>query len=78
MSIQLVSVSDGRCGVTLTENRWINLAPQANWLGVCDVTTRVSDTIASIDDTFRVTVTPIVAFNYLPTIQSDIVARESH
>lgn len=74
LSIQLVSVSDGRCGVTLTENRWINLTPQANWLGVCNVTVHISDSITNVDDTFRVTVAPIVAFNYLPTIIKPNVA----
>jgi hypothetical protein len=79
LRFQLVSVSDNRCGVTLTENRWIDLTPQANWLGVCDVTVRASDTIASVDDTFRVTVAPIVALNYLPAvIKPDVAAGGSH
>lgn len=79
LSFQLVAVSDNRCGVTLTENRWISLAPQANWLGVCDATVRASDTIASVDDVFRVTVAPIVALNYLPAIiKPNVAASGSH
>ncbi len=79
LSFQLVAVSDNRCGVMLTENRWINLAPQANWLGVCDVTVRASDAIATVDDVFRVTVTPVVALNYLPAItKPNVAASGSH
>lgn len=74
-----MAVSDNRCGVTLTENCRSNLAPQANWLGVCDATVRASDTIASVDDVFRVTVAPIVALNYLPAIiKPNVAASGSH
>ncbi|MCS6827127.1 MAG: transthyretin-like family protein [Caldilinea sp.] len=79
LSFQIMAVSDNRCGVTLTENRWINLAPQANRLGVCDVTVRASDTIAIVDNVFRVMVAPILAHTYMPAIiKPNVTASGSH
>ncbi len=66
MSYQIVNVTDWRCGVSLEGNRWVNLTPITGWLGSCDVTVRVSDSLKMADDTFRVNVVPVQAWVYLP------------
>lgn len=70
MSYQIVDVADGRCGVGvgLEENRWVNLAPAAGWLGSCDVTIRASDSLKTAYDTFRVNVVPVRARVFLPLV----------
>lgn len=66
---QIVAVTDWRCGVSLSpDNRYVNIAPQQGWLGSCDATIRVSDSIRTADDTFRVTVVPGASRNFLPII----------
>jgi hypothetical protein len=65
---QILSVTDPRCGVSLDANRFVNLAPQQSWLGSCDVTISVSDSIKASTDTFRVTVVPVASRNFLPII----------
>jgi hypothetical protein len=68
LTYQITNVSDGRCGVSL-DGHWVNLAPQYNWLGVCDVTVQVSDSIKPTSDIFRVSVVPVVGRVYLPIIR---------
>ncbi len=35
---QIVNTSDPRCGVTIDTEDYVNIHPQAGWLGHCDVT----------------------------------------
>ncbi|MEM3459974.1 MAG: hypothetical protein QXO24_01985 [Candidatus Micrarchaeaceae archaeon] len=66
---QIIAVTDARCGVSLSpDSRYVNIAPQQGWLGSCDVTIRVSDSIKTADDTFRVDVVPVRGRIYLPII----------
>ena len=65
---QILNVTDPRCGVSLDANRYVNLAPQQGWLGSCDVTISVSDSIKFSTDTFRVNVVPVASRNFLPII----------
>jgi hypothetical protein len=65
---QILSVTDPRCGVSLDANRYVNIAPQQGWLGSCDVTISVSDSIKASTDTFRVNVVPVASRNFLPII----------
>jgi hypothetical protein len=65
---QILSVTDPRCGVSLNANRYVNIAPQQGWLGSCDVTISVSDSIKASTDTFRVNVVPVASRNFLPII----------
>ena len=55
-------------GVSLDDNRYVDIFPTAGWLGETDVTIRATDPGAlSSTDTFRVTVTELT-FNYLPLV----------
>jgi len=65
---QVVHVSDHRCGVTIDARDYVDIYPQAGWLGSCDVTIRVSDSLKTADDTFRVNVVPVRARVFLPII----------
>ena len=67
LSFYINYVSDTHCGIGV-DNHWININPQTGWLGVCDATIRVNDSIYSGYDTFRVTVAPVAARRYLPII----------
>jgi hypothetical protein len=55
LTYQITNITDTRCGVSL-DNHWINISPQPSWLGFCDATIRVSDSMKTADDTFRVSV----------------------
>jgi subtilisin-like proprotein convertase family protein len=68
LTYQITNVSDWRCGVSL-DGHWVNLAPQYNWLGFCDVTVQVSDSIKQGNDTFRVSIVPVTGRVYLPITQ---------
>ena len=68
LTYQLTSVTDTRCGISLVDGHWINIIPQAGWFGMCDATIRVSDSLKTASDTFRVTVMPIVGHMVLPLI----------
>jgi len=63
---QVVHVSDHRCGVTIDARDYVDIYPQAGWLGSCGVTIRVSDSLKTADDTFRVNVAPVRARVFLP------------
>lgn len=65
---QIVYVSDWRCRVTIDAGDYVDLYPQAGWLGSCDVTLRVSDSLKTADDTFRVNVVPVQAEVFLPLV----------
>lgn len=65
---QVVYTSDGRCGVTIDAWNFVDIHPQAGWLGSCDVTIRVSDSLKTAEDTFRVNVVPVQAQVFLPLI----------
>ena len=65
---QIVYVSDWRCGVTIDGGDYVDIYPQAGWLGSCDVTIRVSDSLKTADDTFRVNVVPVRARMFLPLV----------
>ena len=67
LSYQITSVSDTRCGVVL-DDHWVDIFPQPNWLGSCDITVEVIDGIKSASDTFRVTVVPVRGRVYLPVV----------
>jgi hypothetical protein len=64
---QIVNVTDARCGISL-DSHFVNFAPQQGWLGSCDVTISVSDSIKANTDTFRVTVVPVRGRSFLPVI----------
>lgn len=68
LTYQITSISDIRCGVTLDSAANVDIAPQAGWLGACNVTVRVSDNIKNASDTFRVSVEPVRGRAYLPII----------
>jgi len=65
---QIVYTSDWRCGVTIDAGDYVDIHPQAGWLGSCDVTIRVSDSLKMADDTFRVNVVPVRARVFLPLV----------
>ena len=65
---QIVYVSDWRCGATIDAGDHVDIHPQAGWLGSCDVTIRVNDSLKAADDTFRVNVVPIQAQVFLPIV----------
>lgn len=67
LSCQITSISDSRCGVVL-DDHWVDIFPQPNWLGSCDITVEVIDGIKSASDTFRVTVVPVRGRVYLPVV----------
>ncbi len=46
----------------------MNIAPQQGWLGYCNVTVSLNDSIKSDTDTFKVTVVRVRGNNYLPII----------
>lgn len=66
---ELVYVSDSRCGVSL-DSHWINANPQMNWIGSCNVTVRVNDSIPNETSTgsFLLNVLQINSRNFLPVI----------
>ncbi len=65
---QIIHTSDGRCGATIDAQDFVDIRPQAGWLGSCDVTIRVSDSLKTADDTFRVNVVPVRARVFLPLV----------
>jgi len=66
LTYQITYISDIRCGVTLDSVANVDIAPQAGWLGTCNVTVHVSDNIKNASDTFRVSVEPVRGRVYLP------------
>lgn len=67
LTYQVTYISDSRCGISL-DNHWINLAPQANWLGFCDVTVVVNDSLKTTSDTFRINIQSVMNRIHLPNI----------
>jgi len=67
LSYLITSVSDSRCGVSL-DDHWVDIVPQQNWLGSCDITIQVSDSLRVDYDTFRVTVVPVRGKIHLPIV----------
>jgi hypothetical protein len=65
---QIAYVSDWRCGVTIDAGDYVDIHPQAGWLGSCDVPIRVSDSLKTADDTFWVNVVPVRARVFLPLV----------
>jgi len=65
---QIVYTSDWHCGVSIDAQGYIDIHPQPGWLGSCDVTVRVSDTLKTADDIFRVNVAPVRGRVYLPIV----------
>jgi hypothetical protein len=66
LDFQIAAVSDPRCQVSLEEDRWVNLAAVAGWLGSCRVTIRVSDSLKTAEDDFQMNVVPVRARVFLP------------
>jgi hypothetical protein len=66
LTYQLVSVSDPACGITL-DAHWLNATPQSNWVGSCQVTVRVSDTLKTADTSFWLHILQINSRVFLPT-----------
>jgi hypothetical protein len=64
---QIASVSDTRCGVSIDAQKNIDIAPQANWQGFCDISIRANDSISATIDTFRVHVTQASFADVPPT-----------
>ncbi|MFH1317264.1 MAG: tandem-95 repeat protein, partial [Candidatus Woesearchaeota archaeon] len=69
LTYSLTTITNGnKCGVTIDGNDNIDINPDFNFNGICDVTVRVEDPLGASDtDTFRVTVTPV---NDAPVIGS--------
>ncbi|MFZ3070682.1 MAG: hypothetical protein WA110_06135 [Anaerolineaceae bacterium] len=65
---QMINSSNPGCGVSIDAEDYVNIFPQAGFLGSCDITIQVSDSLKTTEDTFRVTVLPIQARVYLPLI----------
>ncbi len=65
LTYTIVGNTNPNCGVSISGNRYIDLAPAHDWSGVSYVTVQVSDGQLSATDTFRVTVNPV---NQPPTI----------
>jgi len=65
---QIVYISDWRCGVAIDAWDFVDIHPQAGWLGNCDVTIRASDSLKTAEDTFRVNVVPVRARVFLPLV----------
>ncbi len=55
----IVSATNTNIGVSILSNRYISLAPLANWSGYSDIKVKVSDGYKTNTDTFRVTVDPV-------------------
>jgi len=55
-------------GVTIDAGDYVDIYPQAGWLGSCDVTIRVRDSLKTADDTLRVNVVPVRARVFLPLV----------
>jgi hypothetical protein len=73
----LTSVSDNRCGVSLS-GYYIGFNPASGFLGYCDVTISVGDGIKTGSDTFRATIVPVTARSFLPLIlKSDVTPLQS-
>ena len=68
MDWQIVYTSDWRCGATIDAGDYVGIYPQAGWLGGCDVSIRVSDSLKTADDTFHVNVVPVQARVFLPLV----------
>jgi hypothetical protein len=69
LTYEITYISDWHCGISL-DGHWIDIAPEFNWLGSCDVTIKVSDSIKPANDTFRVNIVPVVGITYMPIINS--------
>lgn len=63
--------SDWRCEVTIDTWCFVDIHPQAGWLGSCDVTIQMSDSLKTADDTFRVNVVLVQARLFLPLVLKD-------
>ena len=62
-------VKDYELGQAIGLNgRWLNLYPQPGWLGQCHVPLRVSDSLQTADDAFRITIAPVQSWVHLPLI----------
>ncbi len=59
------NVSDANCGVSIQDG-WVNISPTHGWLGSCEVTVEVNDSIKTDDDTFWIEVVPATGWNYVP------------
>ncbi|MDD2694450.1 MAG: hypothetical protein PHD58_00820 [Anaerolineales bacterium] len=46
----------------------MNIDPQPGWLGMCNVSLRVDDSLKTADDAFQVNVVPVQARIFLPII----------
>jgi hypothetical protein len=57
-----------QCGISLENNRWIDIAPQPNWLGTCEAIIQVSDSLKTNNDIFLVNVIVPVDTEFLPII----------
>lgn len=68
---QVVYVSDGRCGVTIDAWDHVDIHPEAGWSGSCTVTIRVSDSLQTAEDTFQVSVVPVRARVFLPSVMKN-------
>jgi hypothetical protein len=68
LSFYIHSVSNTHCGITLSSNRWININPNQGWLGSCQVTVRVNDSIKTTEGSFWVNIVPVQGKMVLPLI----------
>lgn len=68
LTYQITSVTDTRCGIGVIDAHWISINPQSGWLGFCDATVQVNDSLKTSSDSFRVTVVPVAGRIYLPIV----------
>ncbi len=62
-----VSQSNANCGVSFN-SYLVSVAPTYNWVGICTVTYRVSDTLKTTTSSFSVQVAAITSRVYLPVV----------
>ncbi len=59
LSFSITGNTNSACGVSISSNRYLRIAPTADWYGTSDVTITVSDGSLSASDTFRITVNSV-------------------
>ena len=59
LTFTIVGNTNSACGVSIVDNRYVSISPDADWHGISDVTVQVSDGTLTDTDTFRITVIDI-------------------
>lgn len=67
LSYNLASQSPANCWVSL-DGSWVNVSPEIGWVGRCEVTYRVSDSLKTTTSSFVVQVQRITSQIFVPII----------